>query len=271
MKCEAQSSECRTAKCGSAILLLALLCGCATQGQFVGSRPFDFHKDTFAYANELIWEYHFDANGKWLHQRREPPPDYTLHCFVLARAARQFFQNAKFDPRLPVADEAAYRGLIHRVVGTDPASVLPESKKIVIPGYADLHAFSEAQERLLKAECGGAWQSYFQRGNWRMIFPFSRASQERAAEQLLADVKANRPPIIHVVRFPQLKINHAMVIFATSETEREISFSTYDPNQPEAPRTLTFNRTDRTFSLAGNNYWPGGRVDVYEIYRSWNY
>jgi hypothetical protein len=271
MKCEAQSSKCKTAKYGSAILLLAILCGCATQKQFFGSRPFDFQKDTFAYANELVWAYHFDANGKWVHQRREPPPDYMRHCFVVARSARQFFQNAKFDPGLPVADEATYRELIRRVVWTDPSRVLPESKKIVIPGYADLHTFSEAQEHLLKSECGGAWQSYFQRGNWRMIFPLSRASQKRAARRLMAGLKENRPPVVHVVRFPQLTINHAMLVFEAKETENEILFSVYDPNQPDSPKTLTFDRASRTFSLPANNYFPGGRVDVYEIYRSRSY
>src|SRR2546430_188964 len=48
-------------------LLLAALCGCATSRPAVPSvaRHFDFQKDTFAYPNELVWEYYFDANGKW--------------------------------------------------------------------------------------------------------------------------------------------------------------------------------------------------------------
>ena len=163
------------------VLVLALLCGCAAHTPFVGSRPFDFQKDTFAYANELVWEYHFDPNGKWVHQRREPPPDYTHHCFVVVRSARQFFQNAKFDPTLPVADDATYRRLIRAVVAIDPARVVPEEKRIVIPGYADLRSFSEAREALLKSECGGAWHSYFQRGHWRMVFPFNRRHQASTA------------------------------------------------------------------------------------------
>jgi hypothetical protein len=34
---------------------------------------------------------------------------------------------------------------------------------------------------------------------------------------------------------------------------------------------LTFDRATRTFSFPFNDYWPGGRLDVYEIYRSWKY
>jgi len=251
-------------------MLLAALCGCAGH-PFVGSRPFNFQTDTFSYANGLVWEYHYDANGKWVHQRRDPAPDYHQHCFVVARSARQFFENATFDANQPVADEKTYGHLIHKVVSIDPSKPLPDSKKIVIPGYANLREFSAAHEHLLKDECGGAWHSYVQRGHWRMIFPFSRAHQESTAEQLLADLKENRPPVVHVVRFPQLTINHSVLIFGATETEKEIKFSVYDPNKPDKPKTLDYDRATRTFDFAGNDYWPGGRVDIYEIYRSWDY
>lgn len=253
------------------MLLAAFCCGCATHREFAGPRPFNFQRDTFSYANLLVWDYRFDDQGRWVHQRHEPEPDYTHHCFVVARSARQFFQHAQFDPTKPVADESTYRRLIHQVVAIDPARVLPPGKKIVIPGYADLRSFSEAQEPLLKAECGGAWQSYFQRGHWRIVFPFSRANQERTAEEFLEDLKQNRPPVVHVVRFPQLTINHAVLVFAARQTERTIEFQAYDPNKPDKPKTLLFDRASRTFNFAGNDYWPGGRLDVYEIYRNWRY
>ena len=252
-------------------VILFVLCGCAGDKQFVGTRPFDFQRDSFSYGNDLVWEYHFDANGKWVHHRREPPSDYTLHCFVVARSARQFFENAKFDPTQPIATEGTYRCLIRRVVSVDPSHPLPDSKKIVIPGYADLRDFSAGQEKLLKAGCGGAWQSYFQRGHWRMILPFSRAHQNRTAEQLLSDLKENRPPVVHVLRFPQLSINHAVLLFDAKQSEKEILFSVYDPNKPDSPKTLTFDRASRTFTFPGNDYWPGGQVNVYEIKRSWDY
>ncbi|MBI3877007.1 MAG: hypothetical protein HY300_13810 [Verrucomicrobia bacterium] len=137
----------------------------------------------------------------------------------------------------------------------------------MIPGFSDLHSFSETNAGLLKTECGGAWQSYFQRGHWRMIFPFSRRHQERMANQLVPDLKQNRPPVVHVVRFPSLAINHAVVIFDAQESEREVQFAVYDPNDPRQPATLTFDRASRTFSLPRNDYFAGGRVDVYEIYR----
>jgi hypothetical protein len=259
-------------RCFLATLALLFLCGCcAGKKTFIGSRPFDFQHDTFSYGNGLVWEYYYDDNGKWMHQRREPEPDYHHHCFVVARSARQFFQNARFDPALPVATEEEYRKLVERVVSIDPARTLSEEKKIVIPGYANLRAFSEEHEKILKAECGGAWRSYFQRGHWRVILPFSRGHQQRTAEQLVEDLKQNRPPVVHIICFPSLSINHALLLFDVKENEKTIDFFAYDPNRPDKPKMLTFDRASRTFNYPANDYFPGGDVDIYEIYRSWLY
>ena len=249
-----------------------LLAGCATsRPSAAGSRHFIFGRDTFAYANELVWEYHFDEHGKGTHRSRERKSDYTHHCFVVARAAKQFFQNARFDPAQPIADSATYRRRIREVVTTSPRKRVSEEKKIVIPGYANLRAFSQGQEGLLKAHCGGAWQSYFQRGHWRMIWPFSRHQQRQTAEHLMREIKNNTPPVVHLARFPSLTINHAVVLFDVQETADRIEFAAYDPNSPEQPATLTYDRAGRSFSFPANSYFPGGRVDVYEIYRNWCY
>ena len=249
-----------------------LLAGCATsRPAAAGSRHFVFGQDTFAYANELVWEYHFDEHGKWTHCSREPKSDYTHRCFVVARSAKQFFQNARFDPALPKADSATYQRRIRQVVSASPRKKLSEEKKIVIPGYANLRAFSQGQEGLLKAQCGGAWQSYFQRGHWRMIWPFSRSQQHQTAERLMKEIKHNTPPVVHLARFPSLTINHAVVLFDVRETADRIEFEAYDPNSPEQPATLTYDRARRSFSFPTNAYFPGGRVDVYEIYCNWCY
>jgi hypothetical protein len=257
-------------------LLAVLLLG--TSGCAVHHRPypsagtrFRFPQDTFAYANELVWEYRYDESGKWTTTPRVPKPDYTLHCYVLARSARQFLQHARFDAALPVVDDGTYRRLVRRVVSTSPRKRLPDEKKIVIPGYTDLLSFSRAREALLKEECGSASESYFQRGNWRLVFPFSRSGQKWMAEHLQADLHGSYPVVVHVGRFPQLSINHAMLLYAVEETEREIRFTAYDPNYPEEPANLVFDRASRTFNLPPLKYFQGGRVDVYELYCSWNY
>lgn len=266
-------------------LVPALLCGCAgthprsldpPAGSFASLQArspasFDFSRDTFAFANELVWSYSFDAKGRWTAHAREPKPDYSLHCFVLARSAEQFFKFARFDPQQPVAENAAYRKLIRKIVSINPRKHLRESERIVVPGYADLREFSAAHEKLLKEECGSAVQSYIQRGNWRMVLPFSRREQEKMAKQLLTSVHRDGTAVVHVLRFPSLSINHALLLFAAQETNEEIEFSAYDPNDPAQPVALAFQRNDRTFILPVTHYYPGGRVDVYQVYHRWNY
>lgn len=254
--------------------LALLLSGCAAQrsARTGFDRPFAFQQDSFAYPNELLWEYHVDAaSGKTVHTRKEPPAQYKLHCFVVANSARQFFLHARFDPARPMADDKTYRQLIKKVTSRSPRKVSAPDEKISIPGYANLYTFSQAQESLLKSECGGAWQSYFQRGHWRMIFPFPRSHQERIARQLLESLKRNRPPIVHLVRFPSLSINHAVLLFAAEETATEIQFAIYDPNFPERPGRLSYHREERRFYFPPNPSFAGGRVDAYEVYHAINY
>lgn len=256
------------------LLTLLALCGCAgPQTRADGfPRKFSFSHDTFAFSNELFWVYRTDpATGKVTHEKRQPKPSYALHCFSVARGARQFFQHARFHAELPRADEAAYRALVRRVVGGNPRVERPAAERIVIPGYANLHEFSAAHEGLLKKECGSMWASYFQRGNWRMIFHFSKAHQEQTAERLAASLRRNRPPVVHLADFPKLHINHAVVLIDAREDEAEIEFAVYDPNDPSRPFRLRFDREERRFYFPKNFYFAGGRVDVYEIYSAWNY
>src|SRR5258705_6388696 len=114
------------------VLALALFCaGCASSfRQQSFSRPFVFAHDTFAYANELVWEYEFnDVTVKATHHTRVPPPDYTHHCFVVARPAKQFFQNARFDPTQARAGEKTYRDAVRRGLSVSPPKALPDDQR----------------------------------------------------------------------------------------------------------------------------------------------
>lgn len=255
------------------LCLLALLCvcaGCATSPHDPPppSHPFRFNEDTFAFANELKWDYFYDSDGKWKSQRREPPPTYWLHCFVLARSTRQFFEEVRFDPNLPVADDKTYRKLIDEVVSRNRTHHADKPADIIIPGYKNLREFSAAHENLLKQECGSARQSYLQHGHWRMILPFSRNHQQRTAEQLATEVERHGLPVVHILRFPHITINHAVVLFGAKETPSEITFDVYDPNYPRKPATLVFHRASKQFEFPPNSYFAGGKVNVYEVYKS---
>jgi len=230
-------------------------------------RPFHFARDTFAFRNELHWQYQFDAaTGRMAVRPNQPPPRYAHRCFVLVRSVRQFLYHACFDPALSLADPRTYRRLIRQVVSRNPRQPSLPGQAIVIPGYDSLRSFSAAHEAELKAECGGPWASYFLRSHWRMVFPFSRRHQERTARQLAERTRQGWLPIAHLVRFPQLTINHGVAVCAAVEESGQIRFSAYDPNLPEKPVELFYDHASRTFSFPPTIYWGGGRVDVYEVY-----
>jgi len=233
-------------------------------------RRFEFARDSFAFANELLWEYKFNsATGKTTFRKREPKPDYALRCFVLTRAARQFLYHARFEAGQKIADDEIYYQLIRQVISRNPRTPCEQENQIVIPGIASLREFSSAREQLLKAGCGGAWRSYFLRSHWRMVFPISRGHQNCTAGNLFAAIQKNFSPIIHLVKFPSLTINHGMILFDVAETGDNLEFSAYDPNDPEKPAQLKFNRATKKFFLPANSYWAGGGLNVIEIYRGW--
>jgi hypothetical protein len=233
------------------------------------ARRFDFERDTFAFANELVWEYHFDATGQTRAVRREPVPRYAHRCFGLVRAARQFFYHARFEPAEAPADDLTYRRLIRAVLGRPPRRPSPPGERVVIPGYGGLRDLSAARAPLVKAACGGAWRSYVQHSHWRIVVPVSRRHQRRTAGRLLHAVEDHRAPLVHLLRFPSLAINHGMVVFEGARTSAGAEFLAYDPNDPARPARLTYDRERRAFSLPANRYWRGGELNVFEIFRRW--
>ena len=73
---------------------------------------------------------------------------------------------------------------------------------------------------------------------------------------------------LHLVRFPSLSINHAALIYAARRVGDEIEFKTYDPNTPQAPATIRYRPNEGVFTMATNAYFPGGRIDLYQVYHS---
>lgn len=233
-------------------------------------RLFDFNCDSFSFANELIWEYHFDAlSGRTTYSRRQPKPSYAHRCFVLTSAVRQFFFHAVFDPTLPQMADQNYQPLLRSVLSQNPRIPSNPQSRTRFPGYAGLRQFSQDRERLLKAECGGAWRSYVLRSHWRMVFPITRNHQSRTAARLLETIRSKGTAVVHLVCFPSLSINHGMVLYHAKTSEAGLLFDAYDPNLPAAPACLSFDQAAQTFHLSANSYWAGGPLDVIEIYRNW--
>jgi hypothetical protein len=245
--------------------MAAFLGGCACPSG--AERSFDLPRDSFAYRNELRWSYEFGDRDEVEMRPTNPPPEYSLRCFPMVRAAREFFYHARFEPGLAKTNAPGYKRLVRRVIGRNSRCFSADEDRIVIPGFADLHEFSGSYPDLLKGECGSAWSSFFQRGNWRMVLPLTRRGEANTAQRISNELRNGCLPIAHVYRFPDTSLNHAILIYDQASDGAEITFKAYDPNNPARPSKLRFDRATRTFFFERNQYFAGGVVKVYEVYR----
>jgi hypothetical protein len=257
----------RAAAAGLLPWACAALAGCAAPHAARVGEPFHFARDTFAFANDTVWEYRLDdAHGRTAWSRREPPPAFSLRCGNMARGARQFRLHARFDPERPPARPEAIRAMIATVLSRDARATAPSADPVTIPGFSGLRELSAAHEELLKDALGGPWHSHMQRGNWRMIFPFPPGRQRAEAERLRAALERGETPILHVLRFPALTLNHVVLLYAFEETPEDIRFGAYDPNDASGPVTVRWDRAARTFVYPATPYFAGGPVKAYAIY-----
>ena len=56
------------------------------------------------------------------------------------------------------------------------------------------------------------------------------------------------------------------MLFGLAESERDMQFEAYDPNIPEHPVKLIYDKALRAFCFPPAPYWAGGVVSVVEIF-----
>ncbi len=260
----------RVAALSLGLALLAL--GCASSPDLPPGppRPFDFERDTFAFVNELYWTYRFDPEtGEIVETFRNDDVQNGQRCVSMARAARQFLYHARFEPGAPRLSARDYRRRVREVLDTDPRADRASRAPVVIPGYPSLRTFSAEHPDAIVPELGARWKSYLQRGNWRMVFPFSPSHQRSTVRALEDSLARGRPPVVHVVNFPGVNVNHTLVVFAVESTPTEVRFDAYDPNESESPLRLVFDRARAQFHYPATPYFPGGPVKLYEVFDGW--
>ncbi|HVK57250.1 MAG TPA: hypothetical protein VM735_00595 [Candidatus Kapabacteria bacterium] len=240
--------------------------GCSTCKQSAG-RQFRIAEDNLSFANQLKWTYEFREDGSFIAHDVEPAPERPHRCFPMARATREFFYHARFDPTLPKEDENGYRKLVSEVLSRNSRCPSSPEERIVIPGYTNLFSFSTEHSELVRSEIGGSWRSFYQRGNWRMIFPISDRRERKTAHALFDEVQSGRTPIVHVYRFPDVRLNHGLLVFEAKKEGNEMVFYLYDPNNTTRRGELRFNESKQSFIFERNQYFAGGPVKVYEVYR----
>jgi len=199
-----------------------------------------FGVDTFSFRNDSR-----------IHHRGLPDI-YCNRCFVMARAVGQFQRFARFAPEAPRRSAAEYAALVHRVTRRAAwRPPLPAAERIVIPGFASLHAFSRAEPAAVKDGLRGRFGTLVHWTNWRMTFPSLPGQQERVARETLAELRAGRPVQLFVTDFPRIRFNHSVLAFDYRGAGPEaVDFIVYDPNDPETPGTVRFDPRDERFHPA---------------------
>jgi hypothetical protein len=235
----------------------------------VASSDFRFDRDTFAFANQTVFEYH-EGHASLRKSSATKRDAYKRHCFVMCRTAVQFKKFARFEPRsTPLGDAslaARIRAVTRQAAWTEP---LPENQRIVFPGYQDLKEMSKAHRELVQLNIGHGWPSYFRISNVRMIFQDGTGYQEQTHARLNAALARGEFFVAFLTTYPRLSINHSVLIYRQKSSAPNPGvdhYLVYDPNHPESPRELTWSARDRAFSYQKDWDFVGGFVRVYQVY-----
>jgi hypothetical protein len=253
-------------------LLISLLLGTALWAYeppaAPAPRPFRYATDTFSFANETVWNY---VNGSVQSESSRPQTkkrDYTRRCFVVTRAAVQFWKFARFDPK---AAPLPHDQLADRIREVTERSVwlpeLPRGKRIAFPGYANLREISAADPDAFQENIGLGWPVYFRAGNMPIIAPVYRETEARLNDEIFRDLQLNYPTLVWLYNFPSLNINHVVVVIAGKRDHGRFHYQVYDPNYDHAPKELDYDAATRTFSYQPTFYFKGGTVNARAIYR----
>jgi hypothetical protein len=259
------------AKIASAALLISLLPRTALpayEPPAPAPRPFHYATDTFAFANETVWNY---ANGSVQADSSRSPAkkrDYTRRCFVVTRAAIQFWKFARFDPTAAPPPRNQWAARIREVTGRSvwlPA--LSARERVVFPGYANLREMSAADPVLFQANIGLGWPVYFRAGNMPIVAPVYRETEAQLNGEIFHDLRLNDPTIVWLYNFPSLNINHVVVVIAGQRDHGRFHYQVYDPNYSTGPKSLEYDSAARTFSYQPTFFFKGGPVNARAIYR----
>lgn len=249
-----------------AVVALALVtAACVHAPAQLAARPvatsvpaFSFADDTFAFAN-LIRE------------RQPRVPDlYANYCFVLARAMRQFHQFARFDPTAPRVDPQDYTRRVRAVSRRAPwEPPLPPAERVVIPGFANLRAFSAAEEAAVKAGLDSRFWTLVHWTNWRVTMPVPDGHQVAVLDEVIDELAAGRLVQLLITNWPKYELNHTVVAYGYRDVPDGVEVTVWDPNDPSAPGTVFFDARRERFISSHVYDTSVGPIRVFRMYYSW--
>jgi hypothetical protein len=222
-----------------------------------GPPSFAFGPDTFAFRNEIRVR-HPDESGM-----------YANYCFVLARGLRQFFQYARFDPEAPRLSHDEYVARVRAIVARAAwENSLPAAERVVIPGYAHLRAFSTGEEAAVKEGLGGPVGTWLHWTNWRVTLPVTMGHQAGIADEIAVELAAGRLAQLLVTNWPIPELNHTVVAYRFDDRGDRIDFTVWDPNEPDMPGIVSFDRIAQRFWATDVYATRPGPIRVFRMYHT---
>jgi hypothetical protein len=236
------------------------------------SRHFQFDRDTLAFANSTVFDYHqgvaklrpISAPGS------NNTPRYMRRCFVMCRTVVQFSTFARFDPREKPLDDEQLAQRVRQLARHAPwERELAPDKRVVFPGYRNLRELSEKRGWILQKNIGLGWPTYFRVGNYRMVYNHSKSYQTKQHDEINKALARHELFVAFLSDFPTLHINHAVMVYerkSGSAGDGVERYNTYDPNHPDGPRELTWFPDRQAFEFEKDEEFVGGFARVFRVY-----
>jgi hypothetical protein len=249
-----------------AVVVLALVTAACAHAPVSPAAPtattsvpaFSFADDTFAFPNMI--------------RARSPrtPDLYANYCFVLARAVRQFHQFARFDPAAPRVPADEYVRRVREITSRHPWDPpLPTAERVVIPGFANLRAFSAAEEAAVKAGLGPRFWTWVHWTNWRVTMPVPDGHQAAVLDEVLDELAGGRLVQLLITNWPKQELNHTVVAYAARPVTDGVELVMWDPNDPAAPGTILFDAQHDRFVSSHVYDTSVGPIRIFRMYYSW--
>jgi hypothetical protein len=149
------------------------------------------------------------------------------------------------------------------------APPLPPAERVVIPGFANLRAFSAAEEAAVKAGLGSRFWTFVHWTNWRVTMPVPDGHQAVVLDEVLAELAAGRLVQLLVTNWPKQELNHTVVAYAYRGVGDGVELSVWDPNDPAGPGTVLFDARRGRFVASRVYDTRVGPIRVFRMYYSW--